>query len=163
MVRIVVACVLGGGGLAGGPEGQVARELLTPLAPPPACTSLARDGTRASAAALPSTRTAAAEGGTRGGLCIGCSCAGCFCRTPLDLVLHYGTEEQVAETASCLLRAAAAVQQALRILQRYSHHSACLFADLMPAACLPLRQDQWLSIPAHCPDLARALPAVLQR
>jgi hypothetical protein len=30
-------------------------------------------------------------------------------------------------------------------------------------ARLPLSQEQWQSIPAPCPDLARALSAVLQR
>ena len=85
-------------------------------------------------------------------------------RTPLHLVLDYSfrsTTEQVMETARCLLRAAPAVQPALGDLLQNSHRSATLFADLV--ARLPLTQEQWRSIPAPCPDLARALPDVLQR
>ncbi|EFN53861.1 hypothetical protein CHLNCDRAFT_135972 [Chlorella variabilis] len=82
-------------------------------------------------------------------------------RTPLYRLMHHGTAEQVAETARCLLRAAPAVQTALGILLQYSQHSATLYADLM--ARLSLSEDQWHSIPAPCPGLARALPAVLQR
>ena len=82
-------------------------------------------------------------------------------RTPLYRLMHHGTAEQVAETARCLLRAAPAVQTALGILLQYSQHSATLYADLM--ARLSLSQEQWHSIPAPCPGLARALPAVLQR
>ena len=84
--------------------------------------------------------------------------------TPLPMVFLYGrfrTAEQIIETARCLLRAAPAVQPALNTLFRFSHRSATLFADLV--ARLPLTQEQWHSIPAPCPDLARALPAVLQR
>ncbi|EFN53860.1 hypothetical protein CHLNCDRAFT_135971 [Chlorella variabilis] len=82
--------------------------------------------------------------------------------TPLHLVLRYShdTAEQVAETARCLLRAAPAVQTALGILLQYSQHSATLYADLM--ARLSLSQEQRHSIPAPCPDLAQALPAVLE-
>ena len=84
--------------------------------------------------------------------------------TPLHLVLRSGintSPQQVMETARRLLGAAPAVQPALEILLQYSQRSACLFADLV--ARLPLSQEQWHSIPAPCPDLARSLPAVLER
>ncbi|EFN53977.1 hypothetical protein CHLNCDRAFT_135922 [Chlorella variabilis] len=84
--------------------------------------------------------------------------------TPLFMVLFFSrhrTAEQVVETARCLVRAAPAVQPALGILLQYSQQSATLFADLV--ARLPLSREQWHSIPAPCPDLDRALPAVLQR
>ncbi|EFN53863.1 hypothetical protein CHLNCDRAFT_135974 [Chlorella variabilis] len=88
--------------------------------------------------------------------------------TPLHMVLFNPDnvralrelDTEVAETARCLLRAAPAVQTALGILLQYSQHSATLYADLM--ARLSLSEDQWHSIPAPCPGLARALPAVLQ-
>ncbi|EFN53978.1 hypothetical protein CHLNCDRAFT_135923 [Chlorella variabilis] len=57
--------------------------------------------------------------------------------------------------------AASAVQPALDACVGAGPHSATLYADL--AARLPLSQEQWSSIPAPCPDLARALPTVLQR
>ena len=85
-------------------------------------------------------------------------------RTPLQWALSYCFErpsEQVMETARCLLRAAPAMQPALGILLQHGRRSATLFANLV--AHLPLSQEQWRSIPAPCPDLARALPAVLQR
>ena len=63
--------------------------------------------------------------------------------------------------ARCLVHAAPAVQPALGILLQHGQRSATLLADL--AARLPLSQEQWDSIRAGCPDLARALPAVLQR
>ena len=55
------------------------------------------------------------------------------------------------------------MQPALGILLQFHNRrlSATLLADL--AARLPLSHEQWHSIPAPCPDLARALPAVLQR
>ena len=85
-------------------------------------------------------------------------------RSPLHLVLQYGlcsTTEQVVETARCLVWAAPEVQPALGILLQHGQHSSTLFADLV--AHPPLSQEQWRSIPAPCTDLARALPAVLQR
>ena len=82
--------------------------------------------------------------------------------TPLHLALSgYWITTESRETARCLLGAAPAVQPALDILLQHSQRYATLFADL--AARLPLSQDQWRSIPAPCPDLARALPAVLGR
>ncbi|EFN52654.1 hypothetical protein CHLNCDRAFT_54290 [Chlorella variabilis] len=65
------------------------------------------------------------------------------------------------DTARCLLRAAPAVQPSLGILLQSGGESAYLYANL--AACLPLSREQWHSIPAPSPDLARALPAVLER
>ena len=90
-------------------------------------------------------------------------------RTPLHCALRHGlyhTAEEVAacccgSTARCLLQAASAVQPALDACVGAGPHSATLYADL--AARLPLSQEQWSSIPAPCPDLARALPTVLQR
>ena len=96
--------------------------------------------------------------------------------TPLHLVLLKGTYRDLPgtspyrcgphrysfwDTARCLLRAAPAVQPSLGILLQSGGESAYLYADL--AACLPLSREQWHSIPAPCPDLARALPAVLER
>ena len=84
--------------------------------------------------------------------------------TPLHKALRYRFDhpaEQVTETARCPLPAAPAVQPGLEDLLLYGQTSATLFADLV--ARLPLSQEQWRSIPAPCPDLARALPAVLQR
>ena len=83
--------------------------------------------------------------------------------TPLHMVLQYGhnTAEQMVETARCLVRAAPAVQPALGILLQHRQRSSTLYADLV--ACLPLSQEQWHSIPAPCPNLARALPAVVRR
>jgi hypothetical protein len=84
--------------------------------------------------------------------------------TPLHLALRNAAQcpaEQVEETARCLVRAAPAVQPALGAMVQYNQHSATLFADLV--ARLPLSQEQWQSIPAPCPDLARAPPVVLER
>jgi ankyrin repeat protein len=85
-------------------------------------------------------------------------------RTPLHMFFESGPHDTPAEMMSmirCLLKAAPAVQPSLGSLLQYDQHSATLFADL--AARFPLSQEQWQSIPAPCPDLARALPAVQQR
>ncbi|EFN53976.1 hypothetical protein CHLNCDRAFT_135921 [Chlorella variabilis] len=82
--------------------------------------------------------------------------------TPLHLILRsWYIAQRGVEAARCLVRAAPAVQPALDLCVDAWPHSAILFADL--AACLPLSQEHWRSIPEPCPDLARALPAVLQR
>ena len=82
--------------------------------------------------------------------------------TPLHLILRsWYIAQRGVEAARCLVRAAPAVQPALDACVGAGPHSATLYADL--AARLPLSQEQWSSIPAPCPDLARALPTVLQR
>lgn len=84
-------------------------------------------------------------------------------RTPLHMLLHRTdrTLQGIMETARCLVRAAPAVQPTLSLLTRNGLLLSGLCADLV--AHLPLTQEQWQSIPAPCPDLARALPAVQDR
>ena len=79
--------------------------------------------------------------------------------TLLDLALNRGAKALAA--AQCLVQAALTVQPTLGILVKWHPASATLFADLVSR--LALTQQQWHSIPAPCPDLARALPIVLAR
>ena len=59
------------------------------------------------------------------------------------------------------LLAAMPPQLALPILMQRGQLALPLYADL--AACWPLGEAQWQQVPAPCPGLGRALPAVLQR
>ncbi|EFN53862.1 hypothetical protein CHLNCDRAFT_135973 [Chlorella variabilis] len=80
--------------------------------------------------------------------------------------IHVAASHSNAASVQLLLEAApelafAQDNECRTPLQMFSPRSASLFADLV--ARLPLSQEQWHSFPAPCPDLARALPAVLQR
>ncbi len=60
-----------------------------------------------------------------------------------------------------MVRAAPTVQPTLDSLARKGQLTATLYADLVSR--LALTQQEWQSIPAPCPDLVRALPAVIER
>ena len=73
--------------------------------------------------------------------------------------------ESFLASACCLVQAAQTVQPALDTLNRYqpdlNSAAASLYADL--ASHLPLADAQWQLVPAPCPALAHALPAVSER
>jgi hypothetical protein len=80
-------------------------------------------------------------------------------RTPLDWGLVKGAEALPA--ARCLVCAAQTVQPTLGVLVRRHHVAATLYTDLVSR--LALTHQEWQSIPAPCPNLAPALPAVIKR
>lgn len=77
--------------------------------------------------------------------------------TPLELALS----GRHISTARCLLDAGPAAT-ALRTLAEAGEAALPLFADLV-AARPALTAEEWALVPAPCPGLGRALPAVLER
>ncbi len=83
--------------------------------------------------------------------------AGC---TPLEIALqHVRRQDKCLAVARCLLPATPA-STALRVLRSAGPAEQHLFADCVAAAA-PLSEEQWALVPTLCPEIGRALPAVL--